>query len=296
MPAIEKMNGVAASSIEKVDGVASGSIESVAGLTLASNYSAIWTFDGQTVNTASTGTTTSGWVTGTGLETGWAGGGAVCSESGNRWANGATGTDTALSSTKTATGWNVDSNATASNYTGPSGAHDGSGGHDTSFSTRYIYAETSSTAGTRHHITRTPGLNFSTLMSNTSNNLDLKFYLHAYGQSMGRLHIYIDDSSTSQSTSATLLGTCVATHTGSYTTGRTTMDQSAETNGGSFTPATIDYASGTGSSWTQLTLSLNGYRKLNNTYYIYFVYQNGTGANGNYRGDIAIDDVEIVES
>ena len=151
------------------------------------------------------------------------------------------GPDTALSTTKTAAGWNVDSNATASNYTGPNGAHDGDRGHDTSFSTRYIYAETSSTAGGRHHITRTPGINFSTVMSNTSNDLDLKFYLHAYGQAMGRLHIYIDDSSTSRATSATLLGTCRASHTGAYTTGTTTMTQTAETNGGSFTPATATY-------------------------------------------------------
>ena len=293
MPSIEKMNGVSASSIEKINGVATGDIESVAGLTLASNYSQIWTFDGQANNTSAAGGTTSGWVTGTGLETGWAGGGAVCSESGNRWAFGVTsGTDTALSTSRTATGWNVDHNTTTSNYTGPFGAHDGSRGHDSGSTTKYIYAETSSNAGSRHHITRTPGVNFSTSMSNTSNSLALQFYMHAYGQSMGRLHIYIDDSSTSRSTEAELLATCVATFNGSYTTGTTRMTQSSV--GGTITPASIDYT-GISDDWTSVSIDLGKYRTVNSTHYIYFVYQNSTGSNGNYRGDLAIDDVQLLE-
>ena len=42
-------------------------------------------------------------------------------------------------------------------------------------------------------------------MDNTTNDLDLKFYVHAYGSQIGDLYVYIDDSSTSNHSSATLL-------------------------------------------------------------------------------------------
>ena len=38
------------------------------------------------------------------------------------------------------------------------------------------------------------GIKFSTVMDNTTNDLDLKFYVHAYGSQIGDLYVYIDDS------------------------------------------------------------------------------------------------------
>ena len=93
-------------------------------------------------------------------------------------------------------------------------------------------------------------------MSNTSNSLALQFYMHAYGQSMGRLHIYIDDSSTSRSTGRAS-ATCVASFNGSYTTGTTRMTQSSV--GGTITPASIDYT-GISDDWTSVSIDLGKYR------------------------------------
>lgn len=296
MPDIEKINGYATTSITKLNGIALSSIADVNGYDVpaASLFDVTFNFDGQTNYTTTSTSAFAGWVTGTGSMSSWRGGANACSDTGNKWANGATGTDALLGTNKVSRGFGIDYNATSSSFTGPSGAHNGSGGHSTVTSTDYMYAETSGQTPTNSNfLARTQGYNFSTEMSDTSNDLNLKFYVHAFGQAMGRLHIYYDNAATSKATDATLLATCVGSHSGAYTTGTTTLTNTASS------PSTISPASqtwsGLTSNWIQFTVSLNALRSLNDTYYIYFVYAGGTGANGNFRGDLAIDDVQFVE-
>ena len=110
-----------------------------------------------------------------------------------------------------------------------------------------------------------PGFNFNAEMGNPGRNLDLVFWVHAYGSQIGDLYVYIDTATTSNHSSATELA--------AYE---------------SFTGFTAN-----SSVWQQQTVSLNAYRTITNTnHYIYFVTQNATG----FRGDLAIDAIQIVES
>lgn len=291
MPNIEKINGLATSSIEKIGGIALTSIENINGLTVSSAaalFDVTWNFDDQTTYLSTSG---AGWVTGTGNHVGWLGGAAACSGTGGDWTESVQSADSDLDTDRTVTGFRVDTNATGSSGTGPDGAHNGSGGHDTSSTTKYIFAETSGSLDTNNQfLARTPGYNFSTEMSDTSNNLNLKFYVHAFGTDMGILKVYYDNATSSESGDATLLVTC----TGSTVSGNTRLTNVAET-GSSISPASQDW-SGTSSNWIQFTVSLNSLRSLNDTYYIYFLYEPDDDAGVNsFKGDLAIDDVQIVE-
>ena len=97
----------------------------------------------------------------------------------------------------------------------------------------------------------------------SGNDLDLKFWVHAYGSQMGDLYVYIASTTTSNHSSATELA--------AYE---------------SFSGYTA-----TSSVWQQKTISLNSYRN-GVDYYIYFVSQNATG----FRGDLCVDAVQIIES
>ena len=118
-------------------------------------------------------------------------------------------------------------------------------------------------ATARTYVTRMPGFNFSTEMLNTGNDLNLKFWLHAFGTQIGDLFIYIDTNDASNHSTATLIQ--------SYTT---------------FSGFTA-----TSSDWQQQTISLNSYRGVDALHYIYFVYEGATG----FRGDLAIDGVQLIE-
>lgn len=185
------------------------------------------------------------------------------------WVNGTSavnGTYWGRTSNKTVKGWNCDDDGTGSGGTGPAGGVVIPGGtHSTAdASDMYLYTETSSGRNAYAFVARMPGVNFSTSMGNTSNNLNLTFWVHAYGSNMGDLYVYIDDSTTSNHTNATEL-------------------LSLE----SFTGFTAN-----SSVWQEQTVSLNSYRSINSTHYIYFVSQNGTG----FRADMAIDGIQISES
>jgi hypothetical protein len=108
-----------------------------------------------------------------------------------------------------------------------------------------------------------PGFNFSTEMINTSNNLNLKFWVHAFGSNIGDLYVYIDTNASSNHSTATEL---LALESFSGYTANSSV-------------------------WQQQTVSLNSYRATDAVHYIYFVTQNGTG----FRGDLAIDNVELIE-
>ena len=130
-----------------------------------------------------------------------------------------------------------------------------------------MYVEGTGVKDDRVCVVRTPGFNFSTSMVDTSNDLDLKFWLHQYSSVSGQghnLYIYIDDASTSTHADATLLHS---------------ITDFSEYNGHS-------------AAWSQKTVSLNSYRAVDATHYIYFVADGATS----FRCDIAIDNVQFLES
>tara|TARA_Y100001973_G_C5172408_1_gene319877 strand:- start:654 stop:1427 length:774 start_codon:yes stop_codon:yes gene_type:complete len=161
-------------------------------------------------------------------------------------------------------GWNCGYGSTGSPGTGPNGGVDTSDGTHES-AQRYIYTETSSNNSLKCFVTRMPGSNFSTEMGDTGNDLNLKFWVHAYSSTsqMSNLYVYIDTNTTSKHGTATLLQ--------SYT---------------SFSGFTTN-----SSVWQQQTISLNSYRAVNSIHYIYFVSQGGAG----FRADLSIDSVIIEE-
>ena len=185
---------------------------------------------------------------------------------GNDWVNGSSATDGtywARDSNKNVKGWNLDTGKTPSTNTG-TGPNDGVDVSDGSHAsgTKYMYTEVSSSRHAYAFVARMPVFNSSN-MSDSGNDLDLKFWVHAYGSAIGDLYVYIHTAATANHASATEL---VAYE--------------------SFSGYTA-----TSSVWQQKTISLNSYRNGTN-YYIYFLSQNATS----YRGDLAVDAVQIIES
>ena len=191
------------------------------------------------------------------------------------WANGTTavdGTYWGLTSNKKVKGWNLGQDGTTSSSTGPTG---GATLPDGVCSTatgeeKYMYTEGTGTLDLTSvylycFVCRTGGYNFSTLMNDTSNNLDIEFFVHGYSSTnTGHdLFVYIDTAATSNNTNATLLESI------------TSFSQSGDS-----------------SNYTKVTVSLNSYRTVSSDHYIYFVAQNGT----TFRSDLAVDLVQIKET
>ena len=160
---------------------------------------------------------------------------------------------------KTVKGWNLsnetDGNATTSGSTGPSSGYNNSSG--------FIFTEVSFSRHSYVFVCRTPAFNFSTLMTDTSNDLKLKFRVHAYGSQIGDLFINISTSSKTTHSSSTNLA--------SYTS--------------------FSGFSGNTSAWQEKQISLNSYRNVNSNHYIYFASYNATG----FKGDLSVDYVQISE-
>jgi len=183
----------------------------------------------------------------------------------NNWVNGSSATDGTYwgrTSNKTVKGWNLDTGTTPSGNTGPNNGVDVSDGSHAS-ATKYMYTEVTSSRHVYAFVTRMPVFNSSNMLDSSGNDLDLKFWVHAYGSQMGDLYVYIDDATSSNHSNATELA-AYETFSG-YTA--------------------------TSSVWQQNTISLNSYRN-DTDYYIYFVSQNATG----FRGDLCVDAVQIIES
>ena len=183
---------------------------------------------------------------------------------GNDWVNGSSATDGtywARDSNKNVKGWNLDTGTTPSGSTGPNDGVDISDGSHAS-GTKYMYTEVSSSRHVYAFVARMPVFNSSNMLD-SGNDLDLKFWVHAYGSAIGDLYVYIHTAATANHASATEL---VAYE--------------------SFSGYTA-----TSSVWQQKTISLNSYRNGTN-YYIYFLSQNATS----FRGDLAVDAVQIIES
>ena len=272
--AAEKINTLISGSIVRLDTVAGNLIKKFNGLLFTGAtpppppglFSQTYQFEDQTTQESSNAV--------------W----APVNASHNRWENGVTavtdaepsntGTNWGKTATKQVKGWNLGQDTTTSSNTGPNGGvNPADGSHDTSSDgDRYLYCETSTGTGgvggslaatARTYVTRMPGFNFSTEMLNTGADLNLKFWLHAFGNQIGDLFIYIDTNDASNHSTATLIQ--------SYTT---------------FSGFTAN-----SSVWQQQTVSLNSYRGVDAIHYIYFVYEGATG----FRGDLAIDGVQLIE-
>jgi len=255
MPNISKLDRIALDDIDKVDLYAKTSIKNINGYTIPSALNELFNFEDQTTNESGaqdwnpSGTHVE-WETDTAVVTG-----------GGSWGNPAGNSNT------TTDGWNLGFGGTTSGGTGPLGGVDSDldGSHDTSG--RYMYVEGTGVKDDRVCVVRTPGFNFSTAMLSTSNELDLKFWLHQYSSVSGQghnLYIYIDDASTSTESDATLLHS---------------ITDFSEYNSN-------------GANWSQKTVSLNSYRTTDATHYIYFVADGAI----TFRCDISIDNVQFLES
>ena len=268
MPNISKIDNIEPSDISEVDKIAKASISDINGYTMPNPMNVLYNFEDQTTQESggsdwNPSGTHGDWETDTAVV---AGGGSW----GNPASNGNTTTD----------GWNLGFGGTTSGGTGPNGGlhSDLDGSHDTSG--RYMYVEGTGNKDDRVCVVRSPGINYSTTMADTSNDLDLKFWVHQYSQNSDghKLYVYIDDASTSTESDATLLET-----TDSWAEGDNGFWRFSSGNPGHGSQA---------SNWVQHTISLNSYRTTDATHYIYFVADGATS----FRCDIAIDNVQFLES
>lgn len=292
-----RINGVATDSnnVSRVNGVLWASTKKVFGVgpqLMSKSYG----FDDQTT---ATGSTQNGWAP-SGSHTGWINGaGAVKNyKNGGKWSSSSLtpiNGQPQIAGASNITGWKCDYNGTGSSNTGPNGAHNGSGGHNAGSTTKYVYTEVSSSRHSYHHIMRTPSFNFSTAMSDTSNTLELEFYIHARGINIGIMSVWIDDAATSNSTDADPLAQFSGTHVGSASTGTSTLSSAASTHAQVSLGGTANGSAtftGTGSDWVKAVINLGNYRTVDADHYIYFVYIGDTS----FTGDLAIDDVLIKET
>lgn len=185
----------------------------------------------------------------------------------NGWVNGSSATDGTYwgrTSNKTVKGWNLGQDGTGSGGTGPNGGVNISDGshYTTTNLDRYMYTEVTGGRNAYAFVTRMPVFN-SNSMVDATNDVNLKFWVHAYGSNIGDLYVYIHTAATANHSNATELA--------AYE---------------SFSGYTSN-----SSVWQEKTISLNSYRNATD-YYIYFVSQNGTG----FRSDLAVDAVQIIES
>ena len=147
---------------------------------------------------------------------------------------------------------------------------------------RYIYSESSSAQSgysnsnsSRVFLVRTPGINFSSVMSSTSNVVRVEMQAHGFGQRIGKLQVWMDDASTSNTTTAVK----VFEHDG--------FDQpliSSPYNILNFEVDTIDLP-GSGSIDVRTTDS---------SFYFYIVHEPGSEGSA-FTADLAIDNFFIEE-
>ncbi len=159
-------------------------------------------------------------------------------------------------------------------------------------------------------------------MSDTSNNLDLCFYIHAHGATCGGLSVYIDDAGTSGDDQATLLRNLecrTITSPSNPTTKVKEYASGGKTTGASVVAGTSEHTftkvqtTGGTQDWAKITISLDNYRTVDDTFYIYFAYSanSGTGTSHNtdrletgetaatssgFKGDFAIDHIYFQET
>ena len=191
-----------------------------------------------------------------------------------------------MTSNKTVAGWDLGTDTTPSSQTGPNGgATEPSGSPSTDASSdNFLYTEASSNQNSNCFVVRTPGFYFGDLVSYIGNNFRLEFFVHAYGTQQHDLFVYLSTATTSNHTEATLIETFTHSHSGNNNGGTSRLTKSSDSS-------TYDFVTYSSSVWSKVQVDLNSYKDTDETYYIYFVAQNGTG----FRADLAIDEIKFCE-
>jgi len=205
-------------------------------------------------------------------------------------------TDTVYGSTTAGRQWSSDSGGTTtSSGTGPTDGHDSSQGIDgdgrEAVNSDYVYTEVSSQFNKRF-LLRTPELDFTNALSN--NTLKLYFWFHMYGSNIGNLGVAATDSSTSAGDST------LGKHFTSDTAGGLTITfWDDNSDDGSSTSSAVritgqQQTAGHGSTsvdahWRLAAVDLNDLAGQSSVYLWFF-----SKSSSSFRGDVAIDDVEVV--
>ena len=274
--------------ISTINGVAIANISTLNGRTLASGDKVMGIDKPSAGGTATTFLTKqSSWANASG-KTGY---GAVPTG----WQSNTT--DTVYSSTTSDRKWTSDTGGTTpSGGTGPTAGHDSSQGIDGdgregASTDDYIYTEVSSQFNKRF-LLRTPELDFTNALSN--NTLKLYFWFHMYGSNIGNLGVAATDSSTSAGDST------LGKHFTSDTAGGLTITfWDDNSDDGSSTSSAVritgqQQTAGHGSTsvdahWRLATVDLNDLAGQSSVYLWFF-----SKSSSSFRGDVAIDDVEVV--
>jgi len=288
MAPIGKFSGIADTSIAKIDNILAASINNVDNITLSTGGVLVqrfvsYNFDAETLANQATNQ----WDPTLGPNPD-----ALGATNYAAWHN--CGDNTTVNSfpittwghpdfpTAPARGWNLDLGPTPSvgSGTGPSTGGATSNGNDFSgdqnATSRYLYTETSTpnNGGTNLKVfaVRLVVLGLSNDMQDTNNDLELEFWYHAYGNTMGNLYVYSKSSNGPSS---------LATAQHSNSTLLHTIEGQQMVNGAL--------------PFEKVTISLNHLKtqeaSFNNFHSIYFIYSLNTG----FRGDFCIDNVSINE-
>ena len=208
----------------------------------------------------------------------------------NTWANGSNavdGTFWGLTSNKTVAGWDLGTDTTPSSQTGDRmGEQLNLVGHLVLMlrPTTFYIRKPQVIRIRKCFVVRTPGFYFGDLVSYIGNNFRLEFFVHAYGTQQHDLFVYLSTATTSNHTEATLIETFTHSHSGSNNGGTSRLTKSSDSS-------TYDFVTYSSSVWSKVQVDLNSYKDTDETYYIYFVAQNGTG----FRADLAIDEIKFCE-
>ena len=186
-------------------------------------------------------------------------------------------------------GWQKASSTTVSNNTGPNGAATSRTNNttDNASDSFYLFTESSyaqsgnTSLGNRMFLLRTPGKNYSTEMTSSSNILRFTAQVHGLGDAIGDLEVWVDNADRSNDSKGVKLFTF-------------TKDQFSQTAIGSdyqkisFDISTIDHP----------TLGSVDVRSENDTFYFYIAHipPADLPEGGNYySGDLAIDNIYVEE-
>ena len=275
MAEIDSINGIAVASISQVNGIIKSGITNVQGFTFPAGGTPTTFLTKQSSWASSSGKTGLGFV-----PTGWQ----------------TNTTDTVYSSTTADRQWTSDTGGTTpSSTTGPTAGHDSSAsdGREAASSDDYIYTEATSQFNKRM-LLRTPELNFSNALANST--LQLEFWFHMYGSNISTagLGVAVTDSATSAGDDTLSLH-----FTGDATGGATIVFWDDNSDDGSSTSSAVrisgqQQTAGHGSTsvnahWRLGAVDLNSVAGQSSVY-IWFFGKTGS----QFRSDMAIDDVEVV--
>lgn len=186
-------------------------------------------------------------------------------------------------------GWQFEDDKTPSSGTGPDGAATSRANNalDNSSTSKFLFTEASGTAsgmtssGDRMFLLRTPGKNYSTEMSASTNILRFSAQIHGHGQNIGDFEVWVDNADRSNTSKAVKLFTFSSD---SFSQESVVHDYDSIT----FDISTIDHP----------TLGTIDVRSQNDTFYFYIVHMPPVlpnPAGSFWSADMGLDNVYIEE-